>query len=169
MPTVQHAKLSAIMLLDVVVKMTKGFTLIELLVVIAIMSMTLAIGLPSFQSIIASTRLTSATNAMVSALQLARTEALKQHKPVYVKKNATWESGWNVFVDGKEAEPFAKFDALNTTLSVTPSRYTNYVNYSANGRVNSAGSFTFCLGTDARKVIIAATGRIRVETPTSCN
>jgi type IV fimbrial biogenesis protein FimT len=150
--------------------MTKGFTLIELLIVIAMMSMTLAIGLPSFQSIIASTRLTSATNAMVSALQLARTEALKQHKSVYVKKNTTWEGGWNVFVDGKEAEPFSKFDSLNITLSVTPSNsYTNSVNYGANGRVNSAGSFTFCLGTDARKITIAATGRIRVETPTSCN
>ncbi|MSR17281.1 MAG: prepilin-type N-terminal cleavage/methylation domain-containing protein [Methylococcaceae bacterium] len=65
-----------------------GFTLVELLVIVAIISITMAIGLPSFQSTISSTRLTSVANAMVSALQLTRFEAIKQRKSVVViKKN----------------------------------------------------------------------------------
>jgi type IV fimbrial biogenesis protein FimT len=151
--------------------MNKGFTLIELLIVIAMMSMTLAIGLPSFQSIIASTRLTSTTNAMVSALQLARSEAMKQHKNVFIAKKTNWKDGWIVYVDTNLANPIASFDALNSTMTITPSqRYIDdgRVRYSPNGSALN-GTFTFCLGTDARKITIAATGRIRVETPTTCN
>ncbi len=149
----------------------KGFTLIELLIVVAIISMTMAIGLPSFQSIIASTRLTSTTNAMVSALQLARMEALKQHKSVVIRKKTTdWTNGWSVFVDNQVVnntidvnEPIlvvTSFDTVNSTVSVQSS-YANYVSYGANGRVNQGGHFTFSSGTDWRCVIIASTGRIR--------
>lgn len=174
---VQRVKLLAITLSVVVAKMSKGFTLIELLIVIAIMSMTIAIGLPSFQSIIASTRLTSATNAMVSALQLARFEALKQHKTVVVTKNTSWQNGWIVFVDanGNNVQDttettLSSFDKLNDTITTSQSSvYANYVRYSPNGRVNIGGHFTFCSNTDYRSVVIAATGRIRVETPASCS
>lgn len=147
-----------------------GFTLIELLIVISMMSIMMAIGLPSFQSIIASTRLTSAANAMVSALQLARAEALKQHKTVVVYKKTTWVGGWNVFVNLNDSTNYTQqiateptismFDALSSTLTVI-STYTNYVSYKANGRVNDNGHFTFNSGTDWRCVIIATTGRIR--------
>ncbi|MEY2667211.1 MAG: hypothetical protein RLZZ384_1382 [Pseudomonadota bacterium] len=78
----------------------KGFTLIELLMALVIISVTLAIGLPNFQSLIISSRLTSSANAMVSALQLARFEALKQQKNVIIaNKNGQWENGWIVFID----------------------------------------------------------------------
>lgn len=160
-------------------KSKKGFTLIELLIVIAIMSMVMAIGLPSFQSIIASSRLTSAVNAMVGTLQLARMEALKQHKQVMVVPRGTgWESGWNVFVDKDSDESqdadettLATFDKLSSTLSVTTTAsYENYIYYNESGRIKpNAGHFTFCSATDFRSVIIAITGRVRVETISSCN
>jgi type IV fimbrial biogenesis protein FimT len=174
----QPVKSSVIMSLAVVNMKNKGFTLIELMITVAIISVTMGIGLPSFQSIIASARLTSTTNAMVSALQLARVEALKQHKTVVIRKKSTdWKNGWNVFVDDKVLnntidadEPIlvvTAFDSVNTTVTVQAT-YTNFVSYNANGRVNTAGHFTFCSGTDYRSVIIAATGRIRTTTITSC-
>lgn len=159
-----------------------GFTLIELLIVIAIISMTMAIGLPSFQSIIASSRLTSAANAMVSALQLARIEALKQHKSVVVRSKDgvinNWAKGWDVFVDSNSNNTqntsdtteniFATFDALSSTITAPvgtgKGTYSSYVSYDASGRVKSAGHFLFCSATDFRAIVIAATGRIRVET-----
>jgi type IV fimbrial biogenesis protein FimT len=160
----------------------KGFTLIELMITVAIMSIMMAVGLPSFQSIIASSRLTAAANAMVSALQLARFEAIKQHKPVVVTKKTNWKDGWIVYVDKNRNnaqdtdEPtLATFDAISPTVKMdnTTVTYTTYMNYDESGRANVGGHFTFCspatgTATDFRKVVIAATGRMRVETPTSC-
>ncbi|MEI7840358.1 MAG: GspH/FimT family pseudopilin, partial [Methylococcaceae bacterium] len=77
--------------------------MIELMVTIAIMAIMVAIGFPSFQAMIASSRLTSTTNAMVSTLQMARMEALKQHQTVIIKPKDDvtdgWANGWSVFVD----------------------------------------------------------------------
>lgn len=157
----------------------KGFTLIELMITVAIMSIMLTIGLPSFQSIIASSRLTSSANAMVSALQLARAEALKQHKTVVIrKKDNDWAKGWEVFVDdlienktfdpGETVLVISSSDAVSPTVTVVAT-YSNYVSYGANGRVNQAGHFTFCSDSDFHSVVIAATGRVRVETASSCS
>ena len=154
-----------------------GFTLIELILTVAIMSIILTVGLPSFQSTVASNRLTSTTNAMVSALQLAKSEAMKQHKTVVVrKKNNDWANGWEVFVDdlienktfdsGETVLVINEFDSLNSTIKIVPT-YTNYISFSATGRA-TAGHFTFCSGTDYRSIIIAMTGRIRTSSVTSC-
>ena len=158
-----------------------GFTLVELLVVVAVISITMSIGLPSFQSTIASTRLTSAANAMVSALQLAKMEAIKQRKPVVVIKKTTWENGWDVFVDTNSngtqdslTEPtIATFDALSSTITVpvgtgkTTSSYSTSVKYKSTGRFGSAnGHFLFCSAAtkDFRVVATETSGRIHVET-----
>lgn len=178
----QLEKSSATMLWAVVNMKNKGFTLIELMITVAIISILLTIGLPSFQSIIAGSRLTSSANAMVSALQLARMEALKQHRSVVVTKKSNWGNGWIVFVDTNRdnAQNFsdatektiASFDAISSTVKVSSS-YTNYINYDESGRANVGGNFLFCspatgTATDFRKVIIAQTGRVHVGTPTSC-
>jgi type IV fimbrial biogenesis protein FimT len=164
----------------------KGFTLTELLMVLIIISVTLAIGLPNFQSLIISSRLTSSANAMVSALQLARFEALKQQKNVVIaNKNGQWENGWIVFIDEKKGSQapnnqldsnefmLANFDALHSSLVVKiPTSYKNYVYYDKYGRINSEslgnGTFSFCSSSvlqDFRSVVIASTGRVHVELP----
>lgn len=161
-----------------------GFTLIELMITVAIMSIMLTVGLPSFQSLIASSRVTSTTNAMVSALQLARSEALRQHKSVVVahKQSGTWQDGWDVFVDLNDDEipqeneqilASTIFDSVKATVTIKSS-YSDFVIYDATGRVSSSssgtigGNFTFCSSGTYRKVTIAGTGRIRIEIPSSC-
>ena len=162
----------------------KGFTLTELLMVLIIISVTLAIGLPNFQSLIISSRLTSSANAMVSALQLARFEALKQQKNVIIaNKNGQWENGWIVFIDEKNQNNqlddgesvLANFDSLNANLAVQiPTAYKNYVYYDKYGRINSEGldngTFSFCSSSilgDFRSVVIALTGRVHIESSTT--
>jgi type IV fimbrial biogenesis protein FimT len=162
----------------------KGFTLTELLMVLIIISVTLAIGLPNFQSLIISSRLTSSANAMVSALQLARFEALKQQKNVIIaNKNGQWENGWIVFIDEKNQNNqlddgesvLANFDSLNANLVVKiPTAYKNYVYYDKYGRIKSEGldngTFSFCSSSvldDFRSVVIALTGRVHIESSTT--
>ena len=155
----------------------KGFTLIELLITVALIGIVAAIGLPSFRSLIESNQLTSSANAMVSALQLARFEALKHRGIVVVRRNVSnWKDGWRVFIDKDKShtltgseEVFAVFDKLSPSITITPvSSYTNYVEYDATGRANIGGSFCFSASTQYRKVVVASTGRIRVEIPSSC-
>jgi len=56
----------------------KGFTLIELMVTVVLAAVVLTIGVPSLKTLIDSNRLTAATNDFVSAITLARAEAIKR-------------------------------------------------------------------------------------------
>ncbi len=86
----------------------KGFTLIELMVTLAVAAILLTVGVPSFRATVENNRLTTAANELVSALNLARSEAIKRGVRVTVCKSADgatcttsgdWEQGWIVFVD----------------------------------------------------------------------
>ena len=82
-----------------------GFTLVELMITLAIAGILVAVGIPSFNSTISDSRLTSYANEFVTALNLARSEAIKRGIQVTVRRKGEdsdagkWESGWDVFVD----------------------------------------------------------------------
>ena len=164
-----------------------GVTLIELLVVLAVSAILLAVGVPSFASLIQSTRLTSATNELVASLSLARSEAIKRSGRAVMCVSATgtscagrgWHEGWLVFHD---ANGNARLDTgevvvmrrgpLSAGLQVTSEGSTaRYVSYAPSGgtkQVNGAwqaGTLTLCdtsrTAGPGRKVIISSTGRVR--------
>ncbi len=56
----------------------KGFTLIELVVTVFIVGVLAAVAAPSFQSLIVGTRLSGEMNALIGALNVARSEAQKR-------------------------------------------------------------------------------------------
>lgn len=72
--------------------MASGFTLIELMVTLAVAAVLMAIAIPSFTSIINSSRLTSTANELVSSLQLARSEALRRNTRVRVCRSVNGTS-----------------------------------------------------------------------------
>ena len=61
---------------------SSGFTLIELMVTLAVLAIILTIGVPSFRTLIESNRVTSQANTFLSAVNLARTEAIKRGSQV---------------------------------------------------------------------------------------
>lgn len=82
----------------------RGFTLIELMVTIAVLAIISAIALPSFREMIIRMTVTSTTNELVGAINLARMEAVKRGTDVAVKSTSggsDWSSGWSV-ADGAE-------------------------------------------------------------------
>jgi type IV fimbrial biogenesis protein FimT len=85
-----------------------GFTLVELLITIVVASILLAIGVPAFKDFIKNNRVTAQANDLVSAIQLARSEALKRGTVMVVCASNdqatctgkdTWLDGWIVFSD----------------------------------------------------------------------
>lgn len=156
-----------------------GFTLIELMVTIAIAAILMGIAIPSFVGIIASNRLTTSANELVTALNLARSEAVKRGQQVVVRKTGThWENGWHVFVD-IDRSTNAKENVLDTgtdielrVYSALPTNYTlrgnnnfvNFIRYQPDGRSSNIGSFAVCEGgsiTGAKLIIVNAVGRVR--------
>ena len=157
-------------------KLLQGFTLIEVLIVVAIIGITLAIAAPSFQSMLTSNRLTTSANNLLSALQLAKSEAIKSNRLVIVSNNGSWESGWFVFADNDQSHAFngtesiiSSFDALNTGYKVNNAS-ANIIIYRPDGRSTTVESFYFCSPAnteDYRKLVIQSSGRIQVQKPTA--
>lgn len=106
--------------------LNRGVTLIELMVGVAIMGVLLAVGVPSFQSFVASSRITTTNNDFVSALALARNEAIRRGSRITVCKSTNgtacvatgnWAQGWIVFVDTTRSPPNAAVDSGETIVS----------------------------------------------------
>jgi len=100
---------------------TQAFTLIELIATMAIAGILIAIAIPSFNSIITSSRLTGYANDLVGALNLARSEAVRRGIQVTVSNNGAlthWESGWTMFVDFSGDEIYDPPNNLCTTSAI---------------------------------------------------
>lgn len=91
-------------------KKQQGFTLIEMLVTISIATILTSIAVPSFTKMVERNRISSGTNEFLSALILARSEAVKRSQSVSVcVSNAAqtacdntlndYAKGWIVFTD----------------------------------------------------------------------
>ncbi|MBK9571346.1 MAG: GspH/FimT family pseudopilin [Rhodoferax sp.] len=86
-----------------------GFTIIELLVVIVILGVLAALAAPSFTETIKRYRVNSIRDSMTSAIQLAKSDAIRRRVPVTLLRTTgcgvtlstvgDWDCGWQMFVD----------------------------------------------------------------------
>ena len=88
----------------VVCRPVRGFTLVELMITIFVAFILLALGLPSFRDLIMSNHVTETTNALLTDLNLARSEAVHRGTQVAVINAAgdssnNWSGGWKVAAD----------------------------------------------------------------------
>lgn len=106
-----------------------GFTLVELMVTLAVLAILIGVAIPSFSTLMASNRLTAATNNFVTAINLARMEALRRNQRVTLCKAApgatscdtspssSWGNGWVVFAEGGTAASLSLDTSTDTILS----------------------------------------------------
>lgn len=95
----------------------RGFSLIELMVAIAIVAVLVALAFPSFEATFRSNRLATATNEMLAAISLARSEAVRSTRGsgICASQNGSncdgdWNDGWIVWLD-EAGGSAAEFDA----------------------------------------------------------
>ncbi len=150
----------------------KGFTLIELLVTIAIAGIVATVGIPSFTQSIRSSRLTTNINELVTAVNLARSEAVKRNQSVsIIRTGANWEDGWDVITDADEDGTVdVGTDEILRTYGARPGGFTlratsniaGRLTYRSSGLSDKAGSFVLCDNSDANNVPEANTSRLAI-------
>jgi type IV fimbrial biogenesis protein FimT len=110
--------------------------MIELLTVVSIVGILLGIGVPSFRYVTTSNRVSAEVNALLSDMQFARSEAVKQGQMVTVcpstnqnqcdANSTTWQNGWIVFSDinGNQQVATAATDILRRQSAFTSAQDT---------------------------------------------
>jgi len=169
-----------------------GVTLVELLVTLAVAAILTAAAVPSFQSMVQNNRAVTQVNEFVTAIHLARSEAVKRGNPVTVcasnnqrQCNAgnSWTTGWLVFEDtnasGAPAAPASATDARLIRVwyplegGSTLGGDVNYLRFFSNGTATWAStpgasrSFTLnipkCSGDQKREVSINRLGHVATK------
>jgi type IV fimbrial biogenesis protein FimT len=163
-----------------------GVTLVELLVTITVVGTVLGIGVPAFGGLAQDNRLSTATNRLVGALHLTRSEAVRRNARVtlcnsadgeYCATEGGWEQGWIIFVDTGatgQREPDDPLlavggpapDGIVVTGNTPVQRYVSYVGLGSTRQASGGlqmGTITLCAGSTGRQIVISRTGRPRVQ------
>ncbi len=165
-------------------KSNRGFTLIELMIALTVLGIAVSIAVPSYAFLITTNRMASEINDFVANLNYARSEAVKRGLSVSLcRSNDTpatcntptpaggWEGGWIVVVsDGTVLKDYAALNSNDRLIG--KNNVLNTIRFDRNGFASgSNGTVTLCDPDNnllnARAVVIARTGRIRLAQDTN--
>lgn len=136
-----------------------GFTLVELLITIVIVAILASIATPSYREFVAGQRIKTASFDIMSALTLARSEAIKRAAPVTAAPaGGTWTNGWSVTAaDGtvllqQTALPSLSIICKSGSPSATVTCPAGGLAYAGNGRL-AAATPSFEIGSTSSSVV----------------
>lgn len=160
----------------------RGFTLLELVTTVTVAGVLLTVAVPSFFNTSRNSHAAADTNELVSALSIARSEAIRRSGRVSVCHSSDgascgggWADGWIVFVD-TAATDATDPPVVGTVLRVSPpptgtpaiTGGSDWIRFLPRGYARSQGgampvTFTIavqgCTGQQARTVQVNGVGR----------
>ena len=157
---------------------SRGFNLLVLMVTITLLGIVLGFGVPTFRQFTRNNTVVVANNDLITALNLARSEALRRNRPVSVcasidkevcEEDPDWTQGWIAFID--EGGP-GELDGDDEILQVWQPASSDlifdadsaFIQFQPTGMTGSASTFDIrwegCIGDRARHVAVMATGAI---------
>jgi type IV fimbrial biogenesis protein FimT len=154
----------------------RGFNLIELMLGITVLAIVLGLGVPSFITMIRDNRLISQSNDMLTALNYARSEALKRGFRVSICPGTAtactggtdWNAGILVFTD--DIGTAGTLDTGDEPIQSWPASTSGFVasgpasvTFLPNGAQATAQIDVYksgCTGQNKRRVSVAITGRV---------
>jgi type IV fimbrial biogenesis protein FimT len=165
-----------------VFKKELGFSLIELLFTLALAGILLSLAVPTYQRWVVEIRLASLTERITSAINYARSEAIKRRDVVIICKSkdgktctGEWRNGWIIYFGKHTTHPLE-----NNLLRIYPNLHKNeflewrgsggrdYLQLNPDGTAyGHNGSFITCIKFLAKStawlIKLSQTGRLRVD------
>jgi type IV fimbrial biogenesis protein FimT len=149
----------------------RGFTVVEMMVVLVIVATLSVVATPTIAGVIVAQRLRSAGGDLVSALYVARSEAIKRNTNVTVRPvtGVDWRTGWIAVAES--GEQVARREVTGDRVQVT--RAPTTIVYTPSGRLDPIGAVRVEFsdsygqpGVAPRCVTIDTSGLPRVEART---
>jgi type IV fimbrial biogenesis protein FimT len=169
----------------------QGFTLVEMMVTVAVVAILLAVGAPQLRTFVQKQQVRGDVQTLASAIQLARTEALKRSSDVTLcplpssgahecaDATTDWSHGWMVFVDppqtaagdnayDSDTDTLLRVDDQVRSSSLTSNSSTlSTITFRANGlAIGFNQTFTVSAGSDdsgapCTELVMGAQGNLR--------
>ena len=155
-------------------KRLNGFTLIEMMITVALMAVVMAIAAPPLSDFIKNNRMTSVANNLVSAIILAKNEAVTRRRTVTITGN---DDGWTVSViplTTTTGVPIAQYSLDDDIVLRTSDNTINSITFTPDGFRDLTGTttaffFTVCSSdiTNTRVVNVSTAGTTTVTKGTT--
>lgn len=144
-----------------------GLTLLELMIGLGVVAILGSLAGPSFRDMILSSQITSATNNFITAMALARSEAVKRSVVIRVDAvGGDWDNGWRV-INNDDNSVIRVFDAPASTVDIAGAPAIFSLQFDGRGLLlGQAGGvvMTVChSGKPGREITLSATGRPQLD------
>jgi len=118
-----------------------GFTLVELMMVITIAGILLGMGIPAFGNYKANQQTFSTAESLVSALNFARSEAIKRRSTATIAPlTPNWSDGWTVATNGITLSNYGAAEGVTISASSPTAPI-----YNRDGRLSAAADISFSI------------------------